>query len=512
MRALFPFFLIALPTLVLGAFNDSGQSQCFDGVMLTECSEANTGDASLFPRQDGRFGRDARASLGLLAKAGAGAGGFDFTRVCNSGQAAGTGSCPANPVLGPGPNDWACTRDNTTGLLWEMKTAANSGDTFASLSAAEAYAGSVNANALCGFSGGWRVPARRELLSIVHYGTSDPAIDTSFFPHTAGGLHWASDAPGVFFENGVAPVNVLTTDDPHVRVVRGPGLPEHDFVDNGDGTVTDHATGLVWDRCSWGQTWNPVGNDCTGPADGLDWAAGLFAAVTANENQHRGYDDWRVPNATELESLVDLGASAPAIDTGFFPGVGSADYWTSTVFFPDTSRALGVVFFDGGLVQLNRVGSLRVLLVRGGSSFDALRCEPSLLDVVGVTLPGMLDCLYERVLFSREQGVTDFCTKVAPLFEEWGPQVGFVLEAFCADTPAIISDSRLKEDIVMTGVTDSGLPLYRFRYQGGRRVYEGVLAQDVLERDPQAVRELSGGYLAVDYGRLGLALRRVSLH
>lgn len=71
------------------------------------------------------------------------------------------------------------------------------------------------------------------------------------------------------------------------------------------------------------------------------------------------------------------------------------------------------------------------------------------------------------------------------------------------------SDARLKTDIIRVGTAANGLPLYHFRYIGLPQVYEGVMAQDVLAHDPGAVFPLPGGYLGVDYGRLGLEMKTV---
>lgn len=71
------------------------------------------------------------------------------------------------------------------------------------------------------------------------------------------------------------------------------------------------------------------------------------------------------------------------------------------------------------------------------------------------------------------------------------------------------SDVRLKTDVVRVGTTHLGLPLYHYRYIGDDAVYEGVMAQDVAVMHPNAVRSLPLGYLAVDYGKLGLKMRRV---
>jgi hypothetical protein len=75
--------------------------------------------------------------------------------------------------------------------------------------------------------------------------------------------------------------------------------------------------------------------------------------------------------------------------------------------------------------------------------------------------------------------------------------------------PPSPSDARLKTDVVRVGTTHLGLPLYHFRYIGDEAVYEGVMAQDVAVMHPNAVRTLPLGYLAVDYAKLGLKMRRV---
>ena len=71
------------------------------------------------------------------------------------------------------------------------------------------------------------------------------------------------------------------------------------------------------------------------------------------------------------------------------------------------------------------------------------------------------------------------------------------------------SDRRLKTDISQTGVAANGLPLYRFRYLDGAQYYEGVMAQDVLAYNADAVLVGADGYYRVDYGQLGLRMRAV---
>jgi hypothetical protein len=88
-------------------------------------------------------------------------------------------------------------------------------------------------------------------------------------------------------------------------------------------------------------------------------------------------------------------------------------------------------------------------------------------------------------------------------------------EALSAITAVIVSgsvptsDIRLKEDIRRVGTTAHGLPLYHFRYRGQAGVYEGVMAQDVLDVMPAAVVTDADGMMRVDYGKLGVPFRRL---
>ena len=69
--AVFPW--LPANAAINAAINDTGQDTCFDGSSrLVACTEANTGDSSPYPRQDGRYGRDAQAKAGQLTKIGGG--------------------------------------------------------------------------------------------------------------------------------------------------------------------------------------------------------------------------------------------------------------------------------------------------------------------------------------------------------------------------------------------------------------------------------------------------------
>ncbi|CAK0760232.1 hypothetical protein CCP4SC76_3260028 [Gammaproteobacteria bacterium] len=92
---------LQVASFATGAINDTGQVTCYNGSSLAACTEANTGDTSTYPRQDGRYGRDAQADAGNLTKTGGGVGGFDFTALDANGL---------GPALSrPGPVfPWSC--------------------------------------------------------------------------------------------------------------------------------------------------------------------------------------------------------------------------------------------------------------------------------------------------------------------------------------------------------------------------------------------------------------------
>ena len=84
----------------------------------------------------------------------------------------------------------------------------------------------------------------------------------------------------------------------YVLYVRGnPKYGQNDFDDNGDGTVTDRATGLTWMKRDSGHLGaGPKGDGAMTWEQALAWAEGL---------EHAGHSDWRLPNAKELQSIVD---------------------------------------------------------------------------------------------------------------------------------------------------------------------------------------------------------------
>lgn len=386
-----PLALITLPAFAV--LNDTGQTQCYDGRAMVACSAANTGDSAAYPGQDGRYGRDPASAAGQYTKVGGGLAGFDFTKICMSGEPAGSGACPADPPIGTGPNDWACTKDNHTNLVWSVDTIGSV--TWTEATSTGQAASAYNFTRRCGFNSAWRGPSRRELLSIVDHGKAGaPAIDSGYFPNTNNSNYWGSDAYArgpnyawsVDFNSGG--INVPYKGSPNaVRLVHsGSGAPVlAGFTDNGDGTVTDTATGLMWDKCSWGMTWDSGGNMCIAGISRKTWQQALVVAVAANGQSWRGHSDWRLPSRTELESLVKLDASDTAIDTALFPNTldGSNTYWSSSAYRPASypAAAWSVSFNYGSTVADLMTNTGGVRLVRGGQSFadfDAFPPDPTL--------------------------------------------------------------------------------------------------------------------------------------
>ena len=133
-----------------------------------------------------------------------------------------------------------------------------------------------------------------------------------------------------------------------VLYVRGnPDYGVNDYIDNGDGTITDAATGLMWSQADSGEV--------------MDWEDALAWVQQRNEENYLGYSDWRLPNAKELESIVDYTRSpdttnSAAVDPLFeiseivneAGDIGYPFYWTGTTHVESNGMGDSAVYISFG--------------------------------------------------------------------------------------------------------------------------------------------------------------------
>ncbi len=126
-----------------------------------------------------------------------------------------------------------------------------------------------------------------------------------------------------------------------------PGYGVNDFVDNGDGTITDDATGLMWFKSDSGV--------------GMVWEDALAWVQQKNKEHYLGYNDWRLPNAKELQSIVDYTQSPQRTNTAAIAPIfeissvtderGETNYpfyWTSTTHVSQTREGATAVYLAFG--------------------------------------------------------------------------------------------------------------------------------------------------------------------
>ena len=138
------------------------------------------------------------------------------------------------------------------------------------------------------------------------------------------------------------------------------------FSDNGDGTVTDQSSGLMWQRCSAPS----VETDCASSTPALyNWDNAL---AYCNALSLAGQTDWRMPNVKALHSILDATKTTePTINTSYFPDTQTAYYWSSTTFAGTHGYAWYVDFGIGlsGFVMtspISKTNSQYARCVRGG--------------------------------------------------------------------------------------------------------------------------------------------------
>ena len=140
--------------------------------------------------------------------------------------------------------------------------------------------------------------------------------------------------------------------------------PNSQLQDNGDGTITDTKTGLIWKRCLEGQS----GSDCaSGSAEAFTWQQALQRAQTVNSSGgFAGFSDWRLPTIKELSSLVEHQCVDPAINLTRFPNASNHWLWSSSAVAGISNYARLVSFSYGRTDWDSKSVSSRLRLVRSG--------------------------------------------------------------------------------------------------------------------------------------------------
>ncbi len=311
---------------------DTGLTTCYDvaGNVITCAS----------PGQP-LYGQDANYSINLMS----------YTKLDGSGN-----------VLPDTATSWSMVKDNVTGLTWEMKTNKDGTQDYSNPHDADNiytwydptdpnpgtpgngtdtkdFIDALNSVQFGGFSD-WRLPTIKELAYIVKYSISlpGPTIDTGYFPNTQTSFYWSSttyavntySAWGVYFDDG-RDSNNFKYNNIFARAVRGGQSGSlGNYTDNGDGTVTDISTGLMWQQAT--------------PNNSMNWEEALSYCATLNLGNHT---DWRLPTIKELRSLADYNVRTPAINTTYFPNTISSFYWSSTTYAYSTYGAWDLTFDDG---------------------------------------------------------------------------------------------------------------------------------------------------------------------
>jgi hypothetical protein len=128
---------------------------------------------------------------------------------------------------------------------------------------------------------------------------------------------------------------------------------------NADGTVQDNTTGLLWKRCSEGQSGVACDN---GTAVTYSWQDALSMAA---DTDFAGVKGWRLPTITELATLLEYQCTMPAINLRVFPATPAANFWSATPYAGYANGAWNLNFNDGVHDNSSKNYRLYIRLVRG---------------------------------------------------------------------------------------------------------------------------------------------------
>jgi len=298
--------------------------------------------------------------------------------------------------------------DRVTGLMWQKAFARD---------VSFAAAPSLAASARTGGHSDWRVPTTKELYSLIdfagstgsgrpssptaprdavpfidtdalnfEYGTAERFIDAQYVTQTAYRGR-AMGQPAFFGVNfadgrikGYPQRGRRGGEGWYARFVRGnPDYGRNAFRDEGNGAVTDRATGLQWMQADSGDAAFASSLRLNAYEDGrMDWPEAL---AFCEGPDHAGHDDWRLPSAKELQSIVDYSRSPSATNSAAIDPVFAATaerdeagkrdypgYWSSTTLLDGPIKGADaiVVYFGEAL------GAPQMLPPGGGASPGAI--------------------------------------------------------------------------------------------------------------------------------------------
>jgi hypothetical protein len=270
--------------------------------------------------------------------------------------------------------------DTQTGLMWTKN--ASLFDFPLSWDEALNAIKEYNLSGLYGYSD-WKLPNRKELFSLISHETINPSIPTDHpFTNIFSGYYWTSSScarlpnQAWYIHLGGARVfkgmkygsymvwPVRIEEDGNNSQIYQTGQQncydesgaiidchntgqdgefqsgirhkKHRFIDNAH-FVYDSATGLTWLKSA------------NVTRDAVDWTSAFHSLLQMNKEGKYGYNDWRVPNIIELESLIDIGRHSPALPSGHLFYDVKDFYWSSTTSMYDTNYAWALYMIDGAI-------------------------------------------------------------------------------------------------------------------------------------------------------------------
>lgn len=268
--------------------------------------------------------------------------------------------------------------DNVTGLIWQkcykgrypVPTCSDdtgTTDTTTTWDEAVTYCSSLNLA-----SQTWRLPNIEELSTLVDAGkSSSAAINTDVFPIEVVQGHWFWSSSVLnddryfthFYYATIGSYNKATSNG-YVRCVTGNTLSISNFLDNGDWTIKDNRTGLIWQKCPMGKNNDQLCTDDTITVNHETWSGAINYCNTLS----LAGKVWRLPNRNELQSIMDYSLNTSVgINETFFPTTGwvSGTFWNSNTDSRSSANTLLNVFGSGYIGGYGKTSIHQVRCVSG---------------------------------------------------------------------------------------------------------------------------------------------------